>query len=163
MTTNIKFNSWCGAPSYNIIIRDEDVTYTEEHMYLTGNEDFDQPKGPVIGTYSISLTSARELIKAFYTVKDLHYKTNKIHYVQADGFGYFTVISEEDAYEVRRTTCETLIIPEKKIGDDIFQGSVYFQLLPKDYQGLVMEFGIPIYDIIKWVEYFDKHENNQRT
>lgn len=129
-------------------------------MYLTGNDDFDQPKGPVIGTYSISLTSARELIKAFYAVKDLRYKNNNIYYVQAAAFGCFTTLSEADEHELRRTTGETLISPEKKIGDDIYPGSVYFQLLPKDYQGLVLEFNIPIYDIIKWVEYFDKHENN---
>lgn len=160
MTTNIKVNSWCGAPSYNLIIRDEDISYKEEHMYLVGNDDFDQPKGPVIGTYSISLTSARELIKVFYAIKDLHYKNNNIYYVQAAAFGCFTVISEADEQELHRTTGETLISPEKKIGDDIYHGSVYFQLLPKDYQGLVLEFEIPIYDIIKWVEYFDKHEDN---
>ena len=154
MTTNIKVNSWCGAPSYNLIIRDEDISYKEEHMYLIGNEDFDQPRGSVIGTYSISLTSARELIKAFYTVKDLHYKNNKIYYVQTAAFGCFTVLSEVDELELRRTTVETLISPEKKIGDKIYSGSVYFQVLPKDYQGLVLEFNIPIYDIIKWVSYF---------
>lgn len=163
MTTNTKYPSWCGAPSYNVIIREADTTYKAEHMYLTGNDDFDQPRGPVIGTYSISLTSARELIKAFYAVKDLHYKNDNIHFVQAAAFGCFTILSEADEHEVCRTTYETLIIPEKKIGDDTHHGSVWFQLMPKDYYGLVMEFEIPIYAIIKWVEYFDKHENNQRT
>lgn len=160
MTTNTKFNSWCGAPSYNVIIREADISYKEEDTYLVGNEDFDQPKGPVIGTYSINLTRARELIKAFYAVKDLHYKNNNIYYVQAAAFGCFTILSESDEYAVCRTKGETLISPEKKIGDDIYHGSVWFQLTPKDYTGLTLEFEIPIYAIIKWVAYFDKHENN---
>lgn len=147
-------------PTFNVIIREEDINLLEDHICLEGNEDYSHEKSSIIGTYSIGLSEARKLIEAFNSVVNLHYVNSHIHYAQADCFGYFTFLNESDDAAICRVFYETLIIPEKKIGDDIYHGSTWFQFVPKDYQGLVMEFNIPIYDIIKWVSYFDKHENN---
>lgn len=147
-------------PTFNVIIREEDINLLEDHICLEGNEDYNHAKSSIIGTYSIGLSEARKLIETFNSVVNLHYVNSHIHYAQADCFGYFTFLTESDADTICRVFYETLIIPEKKIGDNIYHGSTWFQFVPKDYHGLVMEFNIPIYDIIKWVEYFDKHENN---
>ena len=147
-------------PTFNVIIREEDINLLEDHICLEGNEDCNHAKSSIIGTYSIGLSEARKLIEAFNSVVNLHYVNSHIHYAQADCFGYFTFLNESDADAICRVFYETLIIPEKKIGDNIYHGSTWFQFVPKDYHGLVMEFNIPIYDIIKWVSYFDKHENN---
>lgn len=166
MTTNTKYPSWYNSaqePSYNVIIRENDINLLEDCIWLEGNNDDTNAQGAIIGVYSISLSEARKLIKAFNAIKNLHYTNSHIHYAQADCFGDFTFLNESDEGAICRVYYETLIIPEKKIGDDIHHGSTWFQCIPKDYQGLVMEFEIPIYAIIKWVEYFDKHENNQRT
>lgn len=154
MTTNTKFTSQHSDPTFNVIIREADINLLEDYMYLEGNEDHGPERGPIIGTYSIGLSEARKLIEAFNSVVNLHYVNSHIHYAQADCFGGFTFLNESDDDSIRRVFYETLIIPEKKIGDDIHHGSTWFQFVPKDYQGLVMEFEIPIYDIIKWVSYF---------
>ena len=163
MPTNTEFTDMYSTPSYNIIIREEDINLLDEDICLEGNEDYRCKQGSIIGTYSIGLSTARKLIESFNDVINLHSKNSHLHYVRADGFGDFTFLNESDEESFYRVYSETLIIPERKIGDDIYLGSIWYQFVPKDYQGLVMEFNIPIYDIIKWVEYFDKHENNQRT
>ena len=147
-------------PTFNVIIRETNITLLDEDICLEGNEDYSCEQGSIIGTYSIGLSTARKLIEAFNDVINLHSKNSHLHYVRADSFGDFTFLNESDEEDLYRVYSETLIIPERKIGDDIYLGSTWFQFVPKDYQGLVMEFNIPIYDIIKWVEYFDKHENN---
>jgi hypothetical protein len=141
-------------PTFNVIIREADINLLEDCICLEGNEDCNHARSSIIGTYSIGLSEARKLIEAFNAVVNLHYVNSHIHYAQADCFGYFTFLNESDDESIRRVFHETLIIPEKKIGDDIYRGSTWFQFVPKDYQGLVMEFNIPIYDIIKWVSYF---------
>jgi hypothetical protein len=147
-------------PTFNVIIREADINLLEDCICLEGNEDCNHARSSIIGTYSIGLSEARKLIEAFNAVVNLHYVNSHIHYAQADCFGSFTFLNESDDDAICRVFYETLIIPEKKIGDDIYHGSTWFQFIPKDYHGLVMEFEIPIYAIIKWVSYFDKHENN---
>ena len=158
MSKNPKQPRWYDMirePLFNVVIREEDINVLEDHIWLEGNEDHSHKRGPIIGTYSIRLSTAKALINAFNTVVNLHNIDPHIHYAQADCFGNFDFLSESDDGSVCRVFHETLIIPEKKIGDDIHHGSTWFQFVPKDYQGLVMEFEIPIYDIIKWVSYFE--------
>ena len=155
MTTNTKFTSRHNDPTFNVIIREADINLLEDHIYLEGNEDYGPERGPIIGTYSIRLSAAKSLINAFNAVVNLHNIDSHIYHVQAASFGDFTFLNESDDDSICRVYPETLIIPEKKIGDEIYYGSTWFQFVPKDYQGLVLEFKIPIYDIIKWVSYFE--------
>ena len=141
-------------PTFNVIIREEEINLLDDDTCLEGNEDYRHEKSSIIGTYSIDLSTARELVEAFNDVKRLHCKNSRLRYVRAACFGDFTFLNESDEDSVCRVFYETLIIPEKEVDGDIYRGAAWYQFIPKDYQGLVMEFEIPIYDIIKWVSYF---------
>lgn len=158
MSKNPKQPRWYDMirePLFNVIIREEDINVLEDDICLEGNEDYSHKRGAIIGTYSIRLSTAKALINTFNTVVNLHNIDPHIYHVKAESFGYFTFIRDDDTGNVYRTFCETLIIPEKQISDTKYEGTVWYQFVPKDYQGLVMEFEIPVYDIIKWVEYFE--------